>query len=122
MIGGVGGPKSSKIVGRHSWTFHEHIFHSICLYCHFYCQSLRAERKIVSEFREQNQITNNTEHMKNPDAAATCGQDIMNLHLKKKPKKGNRILRYGCRTFDTFWGFQIFSFGPPHETMKIKVV
>ena len=21
-----------------------------------------------------------------------------------------------------FWGFQIFPFGPPHETMKIKVV
>ena len=36
--------------------------------------------------------------------------------------KGNRILRYGCRTFDAFWGFQIFPFGPPHETMKIKVV
>ena len=83
MIGGVGGPKSSKIVGRHSWTFHEHIFHSICLYCHFYCQSLRAERKIVSEFREQNQITNNTEHMKNPDAVTTIDQETMNSHFKK---------------------------------------
>ena len=37
-------------------------------------------------------------------------------------KKGNRILRYECRTFDAFWGFHIFPFGPPHETMKIKVV
>ena len=40
--------------------------------------------------------------------------------FKNEFKKGNRILRYGCRTFDAFRGFQIFPFGPPHETMKIK--
>ena len=36
--------------------------------------------------------------------------------------KGNRILRYGCRTFDTFLGFSDFFLWSPHETMKIKVV
>ena len=44
------------------------------------------------------------------------------LHKILEITKGNRILKYGCRTFDDSWGFQIFLFGPLHEIMKIKVV
>ena len=32
--------------------------------------------------------------------------------------EGNRILRYGCRSFEAFWGFQIIPFGPPMKQWK----
>ena len=42
-------------------------------------------------------------------------------HYKGPDHSGARFDSFGAFLAD-FWGFQIFPFGPPHETMKIKVV